>query len=115
MLNLSSFLYNFLKKGSSSNNAPAWMDNQVKLYAGGTLKVYSKKLISKVEFEYTINANKKGQVPTLNSVKGSKNAGTWDSAKKIWQDAGGDNTITMLTSGSAGNVGFTKIKVTYVE
>lgn len=104
-----------LKKGSSSNNAPAWRDNQAKLYAGGTLKVYSKKLISKVEFEYTINANKNGKVPTINSVKGSKNAGTWDSAKKIWQDAGGDNTITMLTSGSAGNVGFTKIKVTYVE
>ena len=104
-----------LKKGSSSNNDPAWRDNQAKLYAGGTLKVYSKKLISKVEFEYTINANKKGKVPTINSVKGSKNAGTWDSAKKIWQDAGGDNTITMLTSGSAGNVGFTKIKVTYVE
>lgn len=103
-----------LKKGSSTS-APAWVDNQAKLYAGGTLKVYSKKLISKVEFEYTINANKKGKVPTINSVKESKNAGTWDSAKKIWQDAGGDNTITMLTSGSAGNVGFTKIKVTYVE
>lgn len=104
-----------LKKGSSSTNDPAWVSNQARLYAGGTMTVYSKKLISKVEFEYTINPNKKGKVPTINSVKGSKNAGTWDSAKKIWQDAGGDNTITMLTSGSAGNVGFTKIKVTYVE
>lgn len=103
-----------LKKGSSSS-APAWMDNQAKLYAGGTLKVYSKKLISKVEFEYTINANKKGKVPTIDSVKGSKNVGTWDSVKKIWQDAGGDNTITMSTSGTGGNVGFTKIIVTYVE
>ena len=104
-----------LKKGSSSTNDPAWVSNQARLYAGGTLMVYSKKLISKVEFEYTINPNKKGNAPTIDSVKGSKNAGTWDSAKKIWQDAGGDNTITMLTSGSAGNVGFTKIKVTYVE
>lgn len=104
-----------LKKGSSSTNDPAWVSNQARLYAGGTLKVYSKKLISKVEFEYTINANKKGKAPTINSVKGSKNVGTWDSVKKIWQDAGGDNTITMSTSGTAGNVGFTKIKVTYVE
>lgn len=104
-----------LKKGSSSTNDPAWVSNQARLYAGGTLIVYSKKLISKVEFEYTINPNKKGNAPTINSVKGSKNAGIWDSVKKIWQDAGGDNTITMLTSGSAGNVGFTKIKVTYVE
>lgn len=104
-----------LKKGSSSTNDPAWVSNQARLYAGGTMTVYSKKLISKVEFEYTINPNKKGKAPTIDSVKGSKNAGIWDSAKKIWQDAGGDNTITMLTSGSAGNVGFTKIKVTYVE
>lgn len=104
-----------LKKGSSSTNDPAWVSNQARLYAGGTLTVYSKKLISKVEFEYTINPNKKGNAPTIDSVKGSKNAGTWDSAKKIWQETGGDNTITMLTSGSAGNVGFTKIKVTYVE
>lgn len=104
-----------LKKGSSSTNDPAWVSNQARLYAGGTLMVYSKKLISKVEFEYTINPNKKGNAPTIDSVKGSKNAGIWDSVKKIWQDAGGDNTITMLTSGSAGNVGFTKIKVTYVE
>ena len=102
-----------LKKGSS--NDPAWVSNQARLYAGGTLTVYSKKLISKVEFEYTINPNKKGNAPTIDSVNGSKNAGTWDSKKKIWQDAGGDNKITMLTSGSAGNVGFTKIKVTYVE
>lgn len=104
-----------LKKGSSSTNDPAWVSNQARLYAGGTLTVYSKKLISKVEFEYTINPNKKGNAPTIDSVKGSKNAGTWDSAKKIWQETGGDNTITMLTNGSAGNVGFTKIKVTYVE
>lgn len=104
-----------LKKGSSSSSAPVWKDNQAKLYAGGTLKVYSKKLISKVEFEYTINANNKGKVPTIDSVKGSKNVGTWDSVKKIWQDAGGDNTITMSTSGTGGNVGFTKIIVTYVE
>lgn len=102
-----------LKKGSSSNNDPAWVSNQARLYPGGTLTVYSEKLISKIEFEYTIN--KKKTAPTIDSVKGSKNAGTWDSVKKIWQDTGGDNKITMLTSGSAGNVGFTKIKVTYVE
>lgn len=104
-----------LKKGSSSNNDPAWVSNQARLYPGGTLTVYSEKLISKIEFEYTINKKKDKPAPTIDSVKGSKNAGTWDSVKKIWQDTGGDNKITMLTSGSAGNVGFTKIKVTYVE
>lgn len=104
-----------LKKGSSSNNDPAWASNQARLYPGGTLTVYSEKLISKIEFEYTINKKKDKPAPTIDSVKGSKNAGTWDSVKKIWQDTGGDNKITMLTSGSAGNVGFTKIKVTYVE
>lgn len=103
------------KKGSSSSNDPAWVSNQARLYPGGTLTVYSEKLISKIEFEYTINKKKDKPAPTIDSVKGSKNAGTWDSVKKIWQDTGGDNKITMLTSGSAGNVGFTKIKVTYVE
>lgn len=104
-----------LKKGSSSNNDPAWVSNQARLYPGGTLTVYSEKLISKIEFEYTINKKKDKPAPTIDSVKGSKNAGTWDSVKKIWQDTGGDNKITMLTSGTAGNVGFTKIIVTYVE
>lgn len=106
-----------LKKNKASN-PPAWNKNsgEARLYPGGSLIVISNKTIKKVEFTYVLNAGGKNKVvPTINSVKGSKNAGTWDSAKKIWQDAGGDNTITMLTSGSAGNVGFTKIKVTYVE
>ena len=103
-----------LKKGASSTTPPAWVQNQARLYAGGTLTVYSEKLISKVEFEYTINA-KKNKAPTIDSVKGLKNVGTWDSNNKIWQEAGGDNTISMSTSGTAGNIGFTKIKVTYVE
>ena len=105
-------------KKENANNPPAWNKNsgEARLYAGGSLKVISDKTIKKVELTYVLNAGGKNKVvPTINSVKGSKNAGIWDSAKKIWQDAGGDNTITMLTSGSAGNVGFTKIKVTYVE
>ena len=105
-------------KKENANNPPAWNKNsgEARLYAGGSLKVISNKTIKKVELTYVLNAGGKNKVvPTINSVKGSKNAGNWDSAKKIWQDAGGDNTITMLTSGSAGNVGFTKIKVTYVE
>ncbi len=106
-----------LKKNKASN-PPAWnkKSGEARLYPGGSLIVISNKTIKKVEFTYVLNAGGKNKVvPTINSVKGLKNAGTWDSAKKIWQDAGGDNTITMLTSGSAGNVGFTKIKVTYVE
>lgn len=105
-------------KKENANNSPAWYkkSGEARLYAGGSLKVISNKTIKKVELTYVLNAGGKNKVvPTINSVKGSKNAGTWDSEKKIWQDAGGDNTITMLTSGSAGNVGFTKIKVTYVE
>lgn len=105
-------------KNNKASNPPAWNKNsgEARLYPGGSLIVISNKTIKKVEFTYVLNAGGKNKVvPTINSVKGSKNAGTWDSAKKIWQDAGGDNTITMLTSGSAGNVGFTKIIVTYVE
>lgn len=105
-------------KKENANNPPAWNKNsgEARLYAGGTLKVISNKTIKKVELTYVLNAGGKNKVvPTINSVKGSKNVGTWDSVEKIWQDAGGDNMITMLTSGSAGNVGFTKIKVTYVE
>ena len=105
-------------KKENANNPPAWNKNsgEARLYAGGSLKVISNKTIKKVELTYVLNAGgKKKVVPTINSVKGSKNVGTWDSVEKIWQDAVGDNMITMLTSGSAGNVGFTKIKVTYVE
>lgn len=105
-------------KKENANNSPAWYkkSGEARLYAGGSLKVISNKTIKKVELTYVLNAGGKNKVvPTINSVKGSKNAGTWDSVKKIWQDAGGDNTITMSTSGTGGNVGFTKIIVTYVE
>lgn len=100
--------------GTGSTN-PAWASSQARLYAKGSLAISSTRKISNVSFNYDINANKNGNKPTIDSVKGKTNAGSWDADSKTWSDATGDTEITMLTSGSAGNLGFTSITVTFAE
>lgn len=105
-------------KKNNANNPPYWHknNNEARLYPKGSLRVFSDKTIMKVEFIYKLNAGgKENKVPTIESVEGASNKGQWDSKTKIWSDAAGDKNVTMSTSGTAGNVGFTKIIVTYVE
>lgn len=80
------------------------------------MTISSTKKIVKVEFDYTINANKKGKKPTISSVKGvASDGGNWDETKMIWENSVGDTLIVMSTTGSAGNIGFKSITVTFVE
>ncbi len=112
-LKASNFTITLAKNKGSSN--PAWNSNaaEARIYAKGSLTVSSEKQIVAIEYTYTVNANKSGNTPTIDSVEGSTNAGTWDSTNKKWSDDNGDTSVTFSTSGSAGNIGFTSIKVTY--
>ena len=101
-------------KGTGSTN-PAYNTTAVetRLYAKGSLTIAGDKgvEISKVVYDYTINANKSGVAPTIDGVAGSTTAGTWDAENKTW--TGADKEVVMTTSGNAGNVGFKSITVTF--
>jgi len=97
-----------LTKGTS--NQPAFTSEQARIYPGGSLIISSANNITKVEYTYVINANKKGKVPTIDGVKGAKSAGTWTEETKTW--TGSDTEVTFSISGEAGNVGFTSVTVT---
>ena len=100
-----------LNKNNGSTN-PAFYSPQARLYAKGSITISSESHnITKITFNYVINKNSKGKVPTIDGVNGSTNAGTWDSTNKTW--TGQDKSITMTTSGEAGNIGFTSIDITY--
>ena len=102
-----------LAKNNGSNN-PAWSSSQARIYAKGSLTVSSASgNISKIVYTYVVNENKNGVSPTIDGVEGSTNAGTWNSSTKTWE--GNDNAVTFSTSGSAGNVGFTKLEITYAN
>ncbi len=103
-----------LHKGNASNN-PAWNNNasEARIYAKGNLKVKSTSPITKIVFTYNVNANNSGVKPTIDGVAGKTNAGTWNAETKTW--TGNDTEVTFSTSGSAGNVGFTKVVVTTGE
>lgn len=103
-----------LTKGGSTN--PAWntTSNEARLYANGSLTVKADNAIIKsIEYDYTINANSKGNAPTIAGVAGTTDAGTWNEGNKTW--TGADEEVTFSTSGSAGNIGFTKLVIKYVE
>ena len=101
-----------LAKNNGSTN-PAWSSNQARLYAKGSLTIASaNKKITQIVYTYVLNKGGKNNVaPTIDGVVGTTSAGTWVVATKTW--TGEDNEVTFSTSGSAGNVGFTKIEVTY--
>lgn len=92
---------------------PAWVSStsEARLYAAGTLTISCEQTITKIVYNYTINANKSGVTPNIDGVSGTTNAGTWNAETKTW--TGTDTEVTFNTSGSAGNVGFTSITVTY--
>jgi hypothetical protein len=104
--------FTFSKRTGSTN--PTWnsRSSELRLYAKGSLSV-SGKTITRIVYTYVENASNSGKLPTIESVTGATNAGTWDADSYTWSDSTGDNNVTMSLGGDAGNFGFTKITVTY--
>ncbi len=103
-----------LVKGESSSSNPAWSSSQARVYAGGSLTVKANNAVIKsIAFNYVVNANNKGVSPTIDGVEGTTSAGVWDAELKTW--TGDDEEVTFSTSGSAGNVGFTSLVITYKQ
>lgn len=103
-----------LKSNGGTN--PAWNSgaSEARVYAKGSLTIKANNAIIKsIEYEYTVNANSKGVTPTIDGVAGSTTVGTWDVENKTW--TGADEEVTFSTSGTAGNIGFTKLIIKYVE
>lgn len=103
-----------LAKGEGSTN-PAWSSSQARIYAKGSITVKANNAtIKSIEYTYAVNAGGKNNVtPTIDGVAGTTNAGTWDVENKTW--TGADEEVTFSTSGTAGNIGFTKLIIKYVE
>lgn len=102
-------------KGSGST-APVWNagSSEARLYAKGSLTIDGgENTITSIVFTYVVNKNKKGKAPTISSVSGTSNSGTWVESSKTWSDATGDNVIVFSTSGEAGNIGFKSVTITY--
>lgn len=101
-----------LNKGTASSK-PAWSSSQARIYAGGNLVVESSTYtITKIVYTYAVNTGGKNKVaPTISGVSGNTNSGSWDVDNKTW--TGSDNKVTFSTTGSAGNLGFTKLVITY--
>lgn len=101
---------------NTASTAPLWNanSNEARVYAKGSVEVTSTKNIVKVVYDYTENAGGKNNVaPTIDGVTGSAADGTWDTTIKTW--TGKDNTVTLTTSGAAGNLGFKSITVYFEE
>lgn len=102
-----------LQKNDGNNN-PAWngTNSEARVYAKGSMVITSKNYnIAKIVYTYVVNANNKGVSPTIDGVTGKEAAGTWNSSTKTW--TGSATEVTFSTSGSAGNVGFKKVEITY--
>ena len=104
--------FTFDKRNGST--APTWNANssQLRLYAKGSLTV-SGKTITKIVYSYVVNKSNAGKAPSINSVSGTNDAGSWDDETTTWTSSTGDNSVVMDLGGDAGNFGFTKITVTY--
>ena len=99
-----------------SGTAPAWNagKSEARLYAKGSLTIDGgENTITSIVFTYVVNKNKSGKAPTITSVSGTSNSGTWDESSNTWSDATGDNEIVFSTSGEAGNLGFKSVTITY--
>lgn len=101
-----------LKSNGGTN--PAWSSNQARVYAKGSLTVKANNAVIKsIEYDYTVNANKNGVSPTIDGVEGKTDSGSWGEDSKTW--TGADEEVTFSTTGTAGNIGFTKLIIKYVE
>lgn len=111
-LNATNFTITLRKNAGTSN--PAWVDGakEARVYAKGSIEVTSTKNIVKIVYNYVVNANKNGVAPSVIGAAGANNPGSWDADAKTWD--GSDKTVTLTTSGDAGNIGFKSITV-YLE
>lgn len=102
-----------LSKNEGSTN-PTWSSNQARVYAKGSLTVKANNAaITSIAYDYVVNKNKNGVAPTIDRVSGKTDDGIWDADAKTW--TGSDDEVTFSTSGSAGNIGFTSLTITYAK
>lgn len=100
---------------NSGSTKPTWnsTSSEYRLYAQGTLTITPNEgiTITKVEYTFKKNKNKKGKVPTakLSSTEGTF---TVTDAGATWEGTT-TKAIVLLADGSAGNFGFTALKITY--
>lgn len=94
-----------LTKGKSS--PPAWntKSSEARVYAGGSLIVDSKKLITKIV--YTFNNNR--------ATFGSVTPEGYNTSTQTWESSTGSNTVTLKMGGTSGNYGFKKLEITYIN
>lgn len=101
---------------NTGSTTPQWNANssEARVYAKGSVDIASDLNIVKIVYEYVENAGGKNNVkPTIDAVVGATNAGKWNAETKTW--TGCDKTVTLTTSGTAGNLGFKSITVYFEE
>lgn len=94
-----------LTKGKS--NPPAWntKNSEARVYAGGSLIVDSKKLITKIVYTFKNNSGTFGSV----TPEG------YNTSTQTWESSTGSNTVTFKMGGTSGNYGFKKLEITYIN
>lgn len=94
-----------LTKGK--NNSPAWnaKSSEARVYAGGSLIVDSKKLITKIVYTFKNNSGTFGSV----TPEG------YNTSTQTWESSTGSNTVTFKMGGTSGNYGFKKLEITYIN
>lgn len=94
-----------LTKGKS--NTPAWnpKNSEARVYAGGSLIVDSKKLITKIVYTFKNNSGTFGSV----TPEG------YNTSTQTWESSTGSNTVTFKMGGTSGNYGFKKLEITYIN
>ncbi len=94
-----------LTKGKS--NQPAWntKNSEARVYAGGSLIVDSKKLITKIVYTFKNNSGTFGSV----TPEG------YNTSTQTWESSTGSNTVTFKMGGTSGNYGFKKLEITYIN
>lgn len=107
--------YTIILHKNTGSTAPQWNGsaNEARVYAKGSVDIVSSKNIIKVVYDYAVNANNKGNKPTIDGVAGANNVGSWNAETKTW--TGSDKNVTLTTSGTAGNLGFKSITVYFEE
>lgn len=101
------------EKGKSPTT-PAWYSPTYRMYAKNTLTITPNSGVTITEIVYTFKYNKKKSkvpTPTLNSSEGTlattSTGATWTGSTT--------NAVVLYADGTAGNFGFTGLKITYTE
>ncbi|MCH5307046.1 MAG: hypothetical protein J1E37_03130 [Prevotella sp.] len=99
-------------KGTGANaNSPAYYSNGLRMYAGWSMSLNAgDKIITNIVYTYTVTTDKN---IVVSGAIGKTNSGTWDANSTTW--SGSDSEVTFTTTGSTGNVAFSKIVITYED